>query len=698
MNIRKREGYLEPYSPRKVAEAVRKAFEEVGNELPDTYFVEFAKHIEVIFSKTDSPTVEDIQDTIEDELIKTGHLPEAKAFIKYRHERTNVRKKGWQLDELQKAIWENKYRYDSETFDQWIERVSGSNHKVAKLIRQKKFIFAGRILAHRGLGEKGKKVTLSNCYVMTPPEDNIESIFDTSKELARTYSAGGGCGVDISNLRPKGMAVNNSARSTSGAVSFMSLYDQTTGLIGQNGRRGALMQSIIVSHPDIEDFINVKAEQGSITKSNISIRITDEFMNAVVNNLPFKLRWGDSEGRYMERMVNARELYMKNVQNNWDWAEAGFLFWDTIENNHMMNHHPLHYFAGVNPCAEEPLMADGSCLLGSINLSEYVVHSFTSKAYFDYIKFAEGVRIAVTALNEVLDEGMNLHPLQRQRDNARDWRQIGLGIMGLSDMLIKMGRRYGSEESLALSKEIRKVWTNTAIQQSALLAKELGKFPMYDEDALFKSEWFNLNTTFETRQLVRKYGLRNSQLLTIAPTGSISTMWGISGGIEPIFATFYTRKTESIHGKDTYYEVHTPIVAQVLEITGASVMPDYVVTAHQIHWRDRINMQSVWQKGIDASISSTVNLPKETTVEECGELFILAWQKGLKGITIFRDGCKRAGILTIDDDDAGEPEKPLENAYAEDTKFQICPECGEKIDIIQNGCSICSNCGYSPCN
>lgn len=698
MNIRKREGYTESYNPHKVSNAVKKAFEEVGNELPDVYFTEFAKHIEVIFSKIDSPTVEDIQDTIEDELIKAGHLKEAKAFIKYRQERTNVRKKGWQLGDLQKAIWENKYRYDSETFDQWIERVSGGNHKIAKLIRQKKFIFAGRILAHRGLGEKGKKVTLSNCYVMTPPRDNIESIFDTSKELARTYSAGGGCGVDISQLRPKGMAVNNSARSTSGAVSFMTLYDQTTGLIGQNGRRGALMQSILVSHPDIEDFINVKAEQGSITKSNISIRITDEFMNAVVNNLPFKLRWGDSEGRYMERMVDARELYMKNVQNNWDWAEAGFLFWDTIENNHMMNHHPLHHFAGVNPCAEEPLMADGSCLLGSINIAEYVVHPFTSQAYFDYVKFAEAVRTAVIGLNEVLDEGMDLHPLQGQRDNARDWRQIGLGIMGLSDMFIKMGIRYGSQESLDLSKQIRQVWTNNAIKQSALLAKEQGTFPMYDEDALFKSEWFNLNTTFETRQLVRQYGLRNSQLLTIAPTGSISTMWEISGGIEPIFATHYKRKTESIHGVDKYYDVLTPIIAQIVELTGENKIPDYAVTSHEIHWRDRINMQSVWQTGIDASISSTVNLAKETTVEECGELFILAWQKGLKGITIFRDGCKRAGILTLDDDDAGEPEKPVENAYVEDTKFQICPECGEKIDIIQNGCSICSNCGYSPCN
>lgn len=657
MIIVKREGYEEQFDSNKIVTAIRKVFEETGTEVEDSVLRDISSKIEYYYLNDDiTPTVEDIQDMIEDELIQRGYVKEAKAYIKYREMRCKKRIEGWGMNELQRAIWENKYRYSDESFDEWLVRVSGGDAKVAKLIRQKKFIFAGRILAHRGLQHDGKRVTFSNCYVMSPPEDNIESIFEASKELARTYSAGGGCGIDISKLRPAGMEVNNSARTTSGATSFMSLYDLTTGLIGQNGRRGALMISIDVNHPDVEDFMDIKTKQDSITKANISIRMTDEFMKAVIKDEPYTLKWEGENGKKLEKEVSARRLFEKNAKNNWDWAEAGFLFWDKIENYHLMSEHPDHKFAGVNPCAEEPLMEGGSCLLGSINLAEFVLNPFTDRATFDRVKFEETVRSGVRALNDVLDEGLELHPLQVQRDNARDWRQIGLGIMGLSDMFVKLGIKYSDEEALLVSEFIRTIMTDVTINESAMIAKEKGAFPMYDEESIFKSEFFNKNASGETKLLVKKYGLRNSQLLTIAPTGSISTMWGISGGIEPIFARSYKRKTESLHGEDVTYDVYTPIVLEAMIARGMSTIPTDILTSHEIPWRDRIRMQALWQRGIDASISSTVNLPKSTSVDEVEELFVTAWSNGLKGVTIFRDGCKRAGILTLSDDSEYEGE------------------------------------------
>ena len=264
---------------------------------------------------------------------------------------------------------------------------------------------------------------MSNCYVIAPPEDNIESIFDCASRLARTYSYGGGCGIDISNLAPRGAKVRNTAKQTTGSVSFMDLYSLVTGLIGQNGRRGALMISLSCNHPDIEDFIEIKSDLNRVTKANISIRITDKFMQAVKNDEPFTLSFTRLEtGEVIEKTVNARELFHKVCEMNWDYAEPGMLYWDTIEKWNLLSEDKNFKYAGTNPCAEEPLPAGGSCLLGSINLSEFV----TETKEFDFDAFRKSVDIAVKALNEVLDEGLPLHPLKEQRDSVRDWRQIGL--------------------------------------------------------------------------------------------------------------------------------------------------------------------------------------------------------------------------------------------------------------------------------
>lgn len=555
-------------------------------------------------------------------------------------------------NQLGTDIWTKKYCNEEETFDEWLHRVSGGNKEIEGYIREKKFLFGGRILSNRGLNKEGRKVTYSNCYVIAPPEDEIESIFDCAKKLARTYSYGGGCGIDISKLSPRGAKINNAAKETSGSVSFMDLYSLVTGLIGQNGRRGALMISIDSSHPDVEEFIDLKTDLDRVTKANISVRIHEDFMDAVKKNEEYLLHYErKATGEVIEKSVNARELFRKIAETNWDYAEPGALFWDRITSWNLLSNTKNFAYAGVNPCAEEPLPAGGSCLLGSLNLSEFVQDAFTGNAMFDFENFRTCVQASVRALNEVLEEGLPLHPLQEQQESVEQWRQIGLGIMGLADCLIKLGLTYGEEEAVEMCDKIGFVMADAAIAASALLAKEKGAFPACQTEEIMETPYFLANTTEKTRELVRKHGLRNSQLLTIAPTGTLSTMLGISGGIEPIYANYYERKTESLHGEDVYYKVYTKIVENYMkqfDIKDDKLLPDYFVTAMTLEYRQRIDMQSIWQRHIDASISSTVNVPNGFTVEETEGLYMYAYDKGLKGITIFRDGCKRIGILNTD--------------------------------------------------
>lgn len=267
-------------------------------------------------------------------------------------------------------------------------------------------------------------------------------------------------------------------------------------------------------------------------------------------------------------------------------------------------------------------------------------------------QFKKDIPFVVKAMNDVLDEGLPLHPLEIQKETVRDYRQIGIGIMGIGDMLIKLGLKYGDKESLELCDEIGHTLADSSLKASSWLAKEEGAFPKCKVDKILKSSFIQNNASKETKELIKKYGLRNSQLLTIAPTGTLSTMLGITGGIEPIFATHYTRKTESLHDKDVYYKVYTPIVEEYMKshkLEDDKDLPDYFVTAQTLDFDERIDMQSVWQKHIDASISSTINLPHDAKVEDVQYIYIKAWKKGLKGVTIFRDGCKRMGVLTMDD-------------------------------------------------
>lgn len=552
-------------------------------------------------------------------------------------------------------IWEKKYRYNNESFDEWVDRVSSGDEDIKELILSKKFLFAGRILSNRGTQKDGRKVTYSNCYVIPPPEDSLESIFDCAKNLARTFSYGGGCGIDISKLSPRGAHINNAAKETSGAVSFMDLYSLTTELIGQNGRRGALMISISCDHPDIEDFITIKSDLDKITKANLSIRVTDEFMRAVENDSTYTLSFTREEtGEEIKKTIKARELFDKFCYMNWDYGEPAFLFWDRVKSYNLLSEDDAFEYAGVNPCAEEPLPSGGSCLLGSLNLAAFV-ETINGQPQFNMDEFRRAVVIAVYGLNDVLDEGLPLHPLEVQRNSVRDWRQIGLGIMGLADMLIKLGVTYGSEESLVICDDIGWNLANEALQTSMTIAKNKGEYPMFS-DKVWESDFYKEHIGISGL-------LRNSQLLTIAPTGTLSTMLGISGGVEPIFANYYTRRTESLHGEEKEYKIFTPIAWEYLQEHGygedETKLPSYFITSAEIPYRNRIDMQATWQRHIDASISSTVNLPNSATVEDVKDLYMYAWKQGLKGITVFRDGCKRLGILTTDNKESNESSDAL---------------------------------------
>lgn len=542
-------------------------------------------------------------------------------------------------------IFRRKYQRNGESFNQWLDRVSGGDAEVKQLIQSKKFLFGGRILSNRGI--TGTKVTYSNCYVVAPPEDNIESIYDSRKKLARTYSYGGGCGIDLSKLAPAGAKVNNQAEQTTGAVSFMQGYSQTTEEIGQHGRRGALMISLDCHHPDLLEFIDIKAKPDSVTKANISVRVTDDFMQAVEVDGDWVMSFTREEtGETITKTAKARDIFHKLCENNWNWAEPGILFWDRIKGYSLLSNNEDFEYAGVNPCAEEPLPAGGSCLLGSINLAEFV----KKDGKFDWGDFYKTIRTAVRALNTVLDEGLPLHPLQEQRDSVRDWRQIGLGVMGAADMLIKLGLRYGSEDAIDMCRKVSMAMANIAIHESACLAEKYGPYPKYNASVL-DTPFFKANVDTFTKCKVDRDGLRNSQLLTIAPTGTLSTMLGISGGMEPIFAKSYKRKTESLHGHDEYYDVLTPIYQRYADEHGLSIndqFPDWFVDSSEIAPEQRVMIQAAWQDGIDASISSTVNLPHDATVKDVENIYMWAWKHGLKGITIYRAGCMREGILTTD--------------------------------------------------
>lgn len=557
-------------------------------------------------------------------------------------------------------IWNNKYRYKNETFEEFLDRVSGHNEELKRIIRERKFLFGGRTLSNRGTNKKG---SFSNCYSRGFVEDNLEDIMQANTDIAHTFKSQGGQGISLSKLRPKGCGINHGQFQSDGIIPFMEIYNRTTESISQGGsRKGALILSLDAWHKEAEDFITIKSETGRIQKANLSLEIDDEFMHCVneyyrTGAVLTKTIYRVYDGNEVEYEVTPINLYKKMMKTAYDWAEPGCIFTDRFRNYNLMQYCDDYQIETCNPCGEQPLPKHGACNLGSINLSEFVHNPFTKEAYFDTSDFVNTVHIAVRGLDEVIDENLENHALPEQRLMAENYRNIGLGIMGLHDALIKMCMTYGSQDSIIFVDTIMNLMFRAAVTASTNLARDKGSFPAYTPallDANILSRHFTQN---EIAQLgIDTYGLRNCSLLSIAPTGSLGTMLNVSTGCEPLFALYYTRKTESLNGgEDKYYKVYSGVVNEYVSKYGED-LPAYFVTSADIDWKDRVDMQSILQDHVDTAISSTINLPKDITVEEIEQLYLYAWKQGLKGITIFRDGSKRTGILTHEDKNKNDSE------------------------------------------
>lgn len=454
--------------------------------------------------------------------------------------------------------------------------------------------------------------TFSNCYVTQIDNDDIQSIFDAIKVCAKTYSYGGGIGLCIGGLRPKGAKVSNSAKFSSGAVSFMELFSATTGLIGQSGRRGALMITCPVSHPDIEDFIEIKHNNTEKVKfANISIKITDEFMRAVESDSKFTLRFTTSH-EVIEREVNARELWNKIVVSARDSAEPGILFWDRAVEMSPSDVYPEARIHATNPCGEILLPASkngggGSCNLGSLLLHKFVVNPYTKDAYFDVDLFKEVIRGGMRHLDNIIELNYGRHPIQGQNDFCLIERRIGLGLTGLADMMASLGIRYDSKEAIEKIHFIMNIKMLTEYDESIELAKDRGSFKIYDPNKHF-TRGFASYLPQELIDKAKTYGLRNITMSTIAPNGSLSIIAQCSSGCEPIFSLSYKRNVVC-GGTKKQFEVRHQGVTNFFDINkDAERLPDYWVTAHEIDYNKRIEIQSALQQYTDSSISSCLSV------------------------------------------------------------------------------------------
>lgn len=630
MKVIKRDGSVDRFYTDKITNAITLAMDETEKGVDFPMALKIANNIYTFYNDNElTPSVEEIQDDVEEMLADFGRFDVAKRYILYREERNKIRSKSWEMDELQRDIYENKYRHDGESFDEFIERVSGGNSSVGELIRNKDFIFGGRILAGRGID---RNVSLANCTTLPPIQDNIESIFDTSKELARMFSYGQGAGIDISNLRPRGAKVNNASKTSTGAISFMKIFDTVGEVIGAEGRRSALLIAIDAEHDDLEDFINVKNDLDKVNNANLSVKASKGFMKQ------------DTEIK--------KDKLKKIAQGTWNMGEPALLYWDNNKEWHLLSEDDEYVIEGVNACSEYPTTGYGTCLLGSINLSNYVLNPYSKNSKVDIERLAKDTKVVTIGMNEVLDEAIPTHPLKEQRDVARNYRQIGIGIMGLGDLFIKMGVEYGGEKSIELSELIISTIRNNAIQSSIELAKKHGSFPKFSREKISKSEYFK-SLPIELQDGIMKHGIRNSSLLSIAPAGSISLLCDVSNGLEPLFAKSFTRTTKSLGSVDKDYVIYPTVIKELMEHLGikdVEELPDYCVTAHNINPFKRIELQSILQKYVDLAISSTLNLNEEVTVETIVELYKYAHKMKLKGISMFRNNCFRTGILKTNSD------------------------------------------------
>lgn len=680
-------------------------------------------------------------------------------------------------DELAASTWRNKYAADGEqTPDDTHRRLAKEfarvennydwdmpNHKAMKLsnygyqrpnldeeaiyelFKDFKYIIPGGSVMS-GCGT-GALVSLSNCFVIGSPKDSYAEIMKTRSQQAQLMKRRGGVGYDLSQLRPRGAKVNNAAKSSTGAASFMDVCSDITNEVAQNGRRGALMLSMSINHPDIEEFITKKQDLAKVTGANISVKVTDEFMQAVIENKDYTLRFPVDEsdlsyketdefgntvciqynelfdgkreynklysigkGRFI-KLIKARELWNTLMHCAWNTAEPGIMFESQMHNYSPDGVYENFRMVGTNPCGEIPMGPFDSCRLIHINLASYIVNPFTKNAYIDeellYMHSYEAMRLAddlvdleIEAVDRIIDTVENdtddteFKLWSKIKETAIRGRRAGLGFTGLADAIAMLGLKYDSEEGISQVEQLMKVMFKGQLDSNIDMAIERGKFPacniskelnpyyevFSDREGVYshpENEWYDAlcyNFPRESERM-EKYGRRNISWSTVAPTGTVSIMAGTSSGIEPVFMPFYQRKRKCMSESDRvdyvdkvgekytlFTVVHPNLKRWAVETLNYSESevnewglgawkevwkesPYYGSTAPEIDWRQRVKLQGVVQKYITHSISSTVNLAKETTEEEIADIYIEAWKQGLKGITIYRDGC-REGVLT----------------------------------------------------
>ncbi|MDZ7909206.1 MAG: adenosylcobalamin-dependent ribonucleoside-diphosphate reductase [Gemmobacter sp.] len=556
---------------------------------------------------------------------------------------------------IAEQIWDMKYRLksadgtpvDGSIEDTW-RRIARALAEVEKdpahwekrfyaALEGFKYLPAGRITAGAGTG---RAVTLFNCFVMGTVPDSMGGIFDALKEAALTMQQGGGIGYDFSTIRPRGAEVKGVAADASGPLSFMDVWDAMCRTIMSAGsRRGAMMATMRCDHPDVEAFIEAKKDPARLRMFNLSVLITDPFMDAVKADAAWDLQFG---GR-IYKTVQARDLWNRIMRNTYDFAEPGVIFIDRI--NRMNNLAYCETIAATNPCGEQPLPPYGACLLGSINLATLVSDPFTPQAQMNPAALDDLVRLAVRMMDNVVDASR--FPLPEQEAEARNKRRIGLGVTGLADALLMLGLRYGSEAAAVQTEAWMKAIARASYLASVDLAKEKGPFPLFDAEGYLASGNM-LQMDEDVRAAIRTHGIRNALLTSIAPTGTISLYAGnVSSGIEPVFAYAYKRKVLQKDGSRTEEEVVDYAVKMWRDLKGDTALPDYFVNAQTLPPLDHVRMQAAAQKWIDSSISKTINCPEDISFEAFKEVYMAAWDQGCKGCTTYRPNAVTGSVLTV---------------------------------------------------
>ena len=582
---------------------------------------------------------------------------------------------------IAEQIWDMKYRFkdadgtpvDETVEDTWL-RIARDLAKVEDnpaqweetfydALADFKYLPAGRIIA--GAGTK-RSVTLFNCFVMGTIPDDMGGIFQMLKEAALTMQQGGGIGYDFSTIRPKGADVKGVAADASGPLSFMDVWDAMCRTIMSAGsRRGAMMATMRCDHPDVEAFIAAKQDAARLRMFNLSVLITDPFMEAVKADGPWDLVFDGKD----YKTVQALDLWNKIMRGTYDYAEPGVIFIDRINAANNLSY--VEQIAATNPCGEQPLPPYGACLLGSINMARLVDRPFEDGADLDEAKLTELVSVAVRMMDNVVDASK--FPLEEQAREAHAKRRIGLGVTGLADALLMVGSRYGSEETARLTERWLHAVARAAYLASVDLAKEKGAFPLFDAEAYLASGTMQAMDE-DVREAIRDHGIRNALLTSIAPTGTISLYAGnVSSGIEPVFAYAYTRKVLQKDGSRTEEEVVDYAVQMWRDKFGDAELPEYFVNAQTLAPLDHVRMQAAAQKWVDSSISKTINCPEDISFNDFKDVYMEAWDTGCKGCTTYRPNAVTGSVLSVSESADTTPSENPETATDGDVIYMSEP-------------------------